>query len=115
MSEALTLECNSSCGILKWYVNEQEIDKDNPPAVEGMYSGIQINHVCSESVNNCPNCGCHTCEKLKNYRTTLSITVNSSLEIQCVIEFPFNNAYYRVVRKMFPIVVPSELTHVTHS
>ena len=115
MSEALTLECNSACGILKWYVNEQEINKDNPPAVEGMYSGIHINHVCS--VKNCGsrNCGCHTCDQLKNHRTTLSITVNSSLEIQCVIEFPFNSAYYRVVRKMFPIVVPSELTHVTLS
>ena len=113
MSEAITLDCNSACGILKWYVNGQEIDKNNSPAVEGMYSGIHINTVCS--VNNCHNCGCHTCDKLKNQSTTLSITVNRSLEIQCVIEFPFNNAYYHVVRKMFPIIVPSELTHVKHS
>ena len=115
MSEALTLHCNSACGILKWYVNEQEINENNSPAVEGMYSGIHINYVCS--VSNCHNCRCHTCDKLKNQSTTLSISVNRSLEIQCVIEFPFNNAYYRVVRKMFPIIVPSELTHahVTHS
>ena len=113
MSEALTLDCNSACGILKWCVNGMEIDKSNPPAVEGMYSGIHINTVCS--VNNCPACGCHTCDTLKNHSTTLSITVNSSLEIQCVIDFPFINGFYRVVRKMFPIIVPSELTHVKHS
>ena len=108
MSEALTLNCNSACGFLKWSINGQEIDKDIPPAVEGMYSGIRINNVCS--VNNCPACGCHTCDQLKNHSTTLNITVNSSLEIQCVIEFPFNNAYYRVVRKMFSITIPSELS-----
>ena len=107
MFEALTLDCNSACGILKWYVNGLDINKNNPPTVEGMYSGIHINTVCS--VNNCPTCGCYTCDQLKNHSTTLSITVNSSLEIQCVIDFPFNNAYYRVVRKMFSIIIPSEL------
>lgn len=113
-SNNVSLFCQTACGQIKWHINGREVDRES--SLEGHYQVNLLYTRCSESTDpSCPHCHCQNCNDLQSSTTqtlnsTLSLTVNSSMIIDCVSEQRYTTKVC-VLRKRVDIqVIPSELS-----
>ena len=109
-SDVVPLTCSAICGSITWHVNGQVVKTKS--LFDGHYRINQVSARCSESSSPkyCPHCGCNNCNKVtwptvQTYTSTLSLTANKSLIVDCVSEQHYPHRQFSILRKRFNINV----------